>query len=477
MNWRADIPLDGRDPDAILEQILARRLGYVPEWNPSRVSAAAGLARITARYLHVVLQRLNQAPEKNKLAFLDALGLQLVPAQASRVPIVFQLSADAMAGAAPAGSAVAAPPPPEGTTQVVFETERAIGIAAGKIAQVFTLWPGRDEYIDHSGAFEKGTPIRLYDKALRKATPHRLYLAHDTLLALAGNAEVLVDFELTQPSGEHLDILWEYWDGEVWREFLNMNPACTTDKQDKLDSTEGLTKSGRYVLKTDCAESAKTEVDGVEGAWIRGRLTEPLPPDSTKFLPEVDRIRLSSAVNQPLRPRLTASIADPPLRRLVQHPFVASAVLVTEAGVPLAGANLRLTDANDPNLSYPSQPGTADGEYTFAGAAADTDYDLQVIFQGFSASVRVSLPAAEHVLDLLWTMEGLAPDKAYADGTELDVTKPFYPLGQQPTPGTTFYFANEEILSKPGAQFQIYFSKTESSLEQTGFSSGAVLTR
>ena len=63
--------------------------------NLTRGTVGAGLGSIFARYAQAVLQRLNQAPDKNKLAFLDTLGLGLVPAQAARTPLVFQLSAGA----------------------------------------------------------------------------------------------------------------------------------------------------------------------------------------------------------------------------------------------------------------------------------------------------------------------------------------------------------------------------------------------
>src|SRR5262249_26023328 len=159
----------------------------------------------------------NQAPEKNKLAFLDLLGLGLVPAQSARAPIVFQLAPDGPDSQAPANTQIAAPPPPGSSSQIVFETERTVGLAAAQLQEVVSLWPGRDQYLDHSPAFLAGESFQLFRLPLLINTPHALYLAHDKLLALAGSVKVEVEFELTQPSGEHLEILWQYWDGKVWR--------------------------------------------------------------------------------------------------------------------------------------------------------------------------------------------------------------------------------------------------------------------
>ena len=43
-----------------------------------------------ARYLQTLAERLERAPDKQKLAFLDMLGIGLIPAAAARAPVVFR---------------------------------------------------------------------------------------------------------------------------------------------------------------------------------------------------------------------------------------------------------------------------------------------------------------------------------------------------------------------------------------------------
>jgi|GEM_PF-743409 len=370
--------LDARDALQILKDILFRRLGYLPEWLPAEKGPDMALLQIVARYLETILRRLNQAPEKNKLAFLDLTGIDLIPAQAARAPIVFRLSPQVVDTRAPAGTRVVAPPPPDSTQQIIFETERSAGLSTAQLTQVVSLWPGRDQYIDHSSALLAGQPFQLFNKSQLQYTPHILYLAHDKILALAGKVTLDVEFELSLPSAEPLDTLWEYWDGQVWRGFKAMHPICQEIAERKMDGTEGFTRSGRFRLQTDCAESAKTTVNGIEAFWIRGRLTEPLLKDPIKTLPEVERIRLSNVIQRPL-----------------------------------------------------SEERDQDGNLT---------------------GVRV----------------GLLPDKAFATGTELDLTKPFFPYGHQPQPGDAFYFSSEEIFSKPGARVEIGAIRSQSPLDSMG---------
>ena len=247
--------LDDRDVDQIARDLLARRLGYVSNWTPKNKGADAAIAGIAARYLYAVIQRLNQSAEKNKLAFFDLLGLSLVPAQAARAPIVFELNPDGVDATAVKGTQVAAPPPPGSTQQIVFETERTTGLAAGQLKQVVSLWPGRDQYIDHSNDFLSSKQFQLFRKPILEDTPHTLYLAHDKLLALAGVSTVVVEFELTQTSGEELSIIWQYWDGKVWRPFKFVRPACSLKDAKHLDGTAGLTSNGKFILESDCGSA------------------------------------------------------------------------------------------------------------------------------------------------------------------------------------------------------------------------------
>ena len=292
-------PVDPRRAAELRAELLARREAFLAGWHPADEGPDAALTWIAGRYVEAILARLNQAPDKNRTAFLSLMGIERIAAQAARVPVVFELSGQAADLTLPAGSRLSAPPPPESSDEIVFETERAAGLAAAKLTQVVSLWPGRDQWLDHSADRAAGRPFKLFDKQLLADTPHALYLAHDRLLALKGKVRVEVRIELAEPSSVPLTLLWEYWDGAVWRGFAGMRPECG-ESGPKADSTRGLTRSGRILLSADCAETAKRDVGGIEAFWIRGRLTGPLPPDPARTLPVIDQVRLGVEVESPL---------------------------------------------------------------------------------------------------------------------------------------------------------------------------------
>ena len=397
MKTPSPLQIDPRDAEALIWEVLRRRPGYLPDWQPELRGKDAALPWIFARFQEAVLQRLNQAPEKNKLAFLELFGMDLIPAQAARAPLVFRLGENAIDTFLEAGAQVAAPPPPESNQRVIFETEQRVGISAARLDRVLSVWPGRDQYIDHTADIRANMPIQPFEMRSLEDTPHHLYLAHDVLLALSGKARIKVHFELTQTSNEHLSIRWEYWDGEVWRGFLNQHADCLEDGQPNPDSTNGLRSSGTVLLEGEGLQSQPTQVNGVEAYWVRGVLTEPLIPDPAQTLPLADNLKLSTEI-------------------VFLHPDVFQAEASGALPIPDQEPDEELKKTIDAAMNVPSGPERGS-----------------------------------------W----LDPDQAMFSGLPVDTTQTFYPMGLSPKPGDSFYFASEEIFTKPGAQVTVAIALAE----------------
>ena len=85
--------IDKRNYDEIVTQTIKLAEHY-SRWkldangNPD---AGKALIRIFGRMASLVSDRINQAPEKHFLAFLDLIGTQLLAPQPSTVPLTFNL--------------------------------------------------------------------------------------------------------------------------------------------------------------------------------------------------------------------------------------------------------------------------------------------------------------------------------------------------------------------------------------------------
>ncbi len=552
--------LDARDVAAILRRFWDRRYGYVPEWLPPDKTAGIAIAQIFSRMIYTILQRLNQTPAKNKLAFLDLVGLHMIPAQEARAPIVFQISTPGSDSSAPAGTQLAAPPPPGSTDQIVFETEQATGIAAAKLQQVVSLWPGRDQYMDHSADYLAGRAITLFQAAGLQSAPHVLYLAHATFLAFAGATHLEVEFNLAQGSSSPLEIVWQYWDGQVWRGFKSLKPTCLAAAEQGFDGTKGLTRSGSVRLDTDCAKTAQTTVNGISSYWIRGQLMQPLPPNPEQLLPIVETMKLRTRIDQGLEEILTLAVQPAkalsvlslesggaplqtnvavssntdtnfstfqgatdaagklPLKQnftqektyafqvLDQSGANIASVLTTYHGITGQAQQVSLDISGAPGadvtftslaqagniLALASDSGTplvgalvtvsSPDDSAFSPVTAFTDpggivhlnnqslvpgktYAADVTFMGDEAAAQIlydGTTLSPVQLTATWKVNGLRLDKAIAEGRTADVSKPFFPFGQQPQPGAAFYFNQDEIFSKPGASVRVFVSRTVS---------------
>ncbi|MFA4902804.1 MAG: putative baseplate assembly protein [Desulfobaccales bacterium] len=338
---------------AALEKILQNLPGYVPEWLPAEGSSALALMKILSHYTETLAGALAQVPDRSLLAFLDMLGMHKSPAQSARAPLVFTLMDNAPVNVSlPAFSRVAATPPPaapslapggdgSATPQpILFVTEKTVALYRGKLAALYSIDPGRDEFADHTARLIQGFSL-FEDMDL---TGHIIYLGHDQLFNLAGYITVLLYFTLETPAPEPMQVQWEYLSQSGW---LALNYL----EQD--DTTRGFTRDGQVALRRQCGPSAKQEtIHGRTTYWLRGHLTTPLLPEGT-------------------------------------------------------GGKRTIPIMND-------------------------------------ISARLN-----------FNQSGLLPEAAFADAVSLDISKDFYPFGQQPVRYSTFYLASREVFQRQGANIGV----------------------
>ncbi|HKP86505.1 MAG TPA: putative baseplate assembly protein, partial [Blastocatellia bacterium] len=146
--------------------------------------------------------------------------------------------------------------------------------------------------------------------------------------------------------------------------------------------------------------------------------------------------------------------------------------VMNEAGQMLEAVTVKITDPLDSSFVQKiTQTGTANnaglydtGSNPPLASTTSGQYEIQVSFLTLEGACRLKNVEENRDLevDLTFNVVGLDPEKAFADGTKLDVTKPFFPFGQQPQPGSTFYVKQDEVFGKPGAKVQIYVARTTS---------------
>lgn len=143
MSFKPAPLIDARSAEDVANQ--ARRLvqdycglNSVPDKGP-----IYALTQIFGQLSYRVIERLNKAPDKNFLAFLDFLGNRLQPAVPASAMLTFGLSAASSGRLLPAGTRAFAKPPAGAIEPVYFETSEDIWLAPFVLKEFILEIPGQ----------------------------------------------------------------------------------------------------------------------------------------------------------------------------------------------------------------------------------------------------------------------------------------------------------------------------------------------
>ena len=234
-----------------------------PEWTDHNVSdPGVTLIETFAFMMDQLLYRLNRVPDRLYIAFLDLIGVALLPPTAAAADVTFWLSA-------PQPDPVTVPTGAEVSTMrterdeaIVFETTRELVV------------PPRE--LLHVGTQPEGGTVTARDGALVGDESFPCFgspPAHDDVMLLglddpAPACAVVLRFDC-QVEGRGVDprfppLAWEAWDGARW-------VACDVDR----DETGGLNRPGDVVLHLPQIHDASV-VDRRRAGWVRCRVVPPV---------------------------------------------------------------------------------------------------------------------------------------------------------------------------------------------------------
>jgi len=235
-----------------------------------------GLLKLAARMGEVIIEQLNRVPEKNFLAFLDLVGIDLLPPKGARAPLTFVLAEKAPDdGLVPKGTKVGV----KNLDDVIFETEEDLVVSRASLKRVYSLSPEQDRYADLGellrGASADGKAI-FRDPDPVPAWPlieHLFYLGHARLFTLAETAGVPVTITIASPDEGLGPLLWEYSGKGGW------TPAPSTPTN---DLTVTLNLSG---IQESVVEGYDRQGNLIKRSsyWIRAKAAQPLSADPTQL--------------------------------------------------------------------------------------------------------------------------------------------------------------------------------------------------
>jgi Baseplate J-like protein len=438
---------------------------YTP-WDPTAdADLGEGLTKVFAHLAAIVADRVNKAPDKNFLAFLQLVGVSLRPPSTARVPLTFQLAPGTTAGAlVPQRTQAAAPPGPGESDPVVFETEQELFAIAAAVAVTATRDPRTDLWAVR-GADE--ATFSVFEG--RDTNIHRLYVSSPAF-ALPVDKDVDVRFSADGVALDWLAALdWEYWNGTEWRSAESSAAAGVV-------SFAGL----RGVQTVDVA--------GTTAPWLRAtlRTTVPRGVGVTARAP-----REVAQTDVPADSVLTGMWPADPV--VPAHPFVAVACAAAFAK-PGADVTVRLdgqlTPFTDVGVVWQYSHGGGDwsgwgGSSTVVGDGAlaftvpddwtanELDGQTRLWLLGM-LEMSAPPPVVGATVDYTWNVpfldgldvrvdvgrEALPPELAFVNQAPVDLNKDFAPFGSTPQLNDTLYLACEEAFAPPPSTVTIHVTVT-----------------
>ncbi|MGM0879724.1 MAG: putative baseplate assembly protein [Bacillota bacterium] len=254
--------IDKQSLEDVLRQLQERIPFYTPEWRAEEGDAAGAVMRIFAHMYTGVLQRLNRSPDKHFIAFLNMLGVRLIPARPAAVPVTFHLSAGAPDPVLiPEATQLAAPQ--DGGPPIGFETERSMLAVPAHITGVVAVDPHVDSIFEApgeiaAGGMPKGTFFELFGG--RDSQSHSIYIGDAIQFDVTGG----VAFELNISGNS----AFEANRGALLSRISWVYLAETGEWMPLEAETSDVIR----LRKKERGGLLEFPVNGVTGRWIRGSI-------------------------------------------------------------------------------------------------------------------------------------------------------------------------------------------------------------
>jgi hypothetical protein len=454
--------IDKRTFSSLAGTLLSMAPHYSPEWSAGEKDAATALAKIHAFITEMVITRLNQVPRKGLIAFLDMLGIKLLPARPSLVPITFKITQGTEHDVLVPPRTQASAAKTDEHDEVPFETEKNLLAVASRLKEVISVDPGTDAiYVHTPDVVASDGSIREQQAAFSLFSgidqqEHSLYLGQKDLLNIKGKGEISLSVTApTAPGAAQIDVVWEYW-GEDKEKKADRWIALEV----KDDATDGLRQSGKIVLykglEGEIKEAKLKDIFSATGRvairdeviaemknrWIRGRLASPLSGALCSKFATIDTIFLKTAPAGPVAVE-AGFFNDVPLD------FARETIEAHVARCHSPGPTLELvvlSESSTETLYLDTVEKFMEGDVVqiLRGGSVLTEATIESIAAG-SETITVSFSGSYTCM----------PGDTVRTKAEVAMVAPF---GTQPKLYDAFYVGSKEALSKKGAKISLTFS-------------------
>lgn len=224
--------IDTRNYEDILNELVKKAPNYVPEWriSPENPDAGTALSIIFAHMFEETIDRYNQVPYKNFVAFLNMLGAKFKSVSAAKGFVTFKTS-----DGAPSGVLVKKEKQlfaQSGDEKLIFETLEDLFVTPAEIIKMFTVDPVLDRIVENKNFSNlenyKYTNIPMFNTInYDNLQSHILFLGSKNVMNLVSQSiielEIIIlrDMSLAKHLAQKLikNSSWSYFSQGEWINF------------------------------------------------------------------------------------------------------------------------------------------------------------------------------------------------------------------------------------------------------------------
>jgi predicted phage baseplate assembly protein len=269
---------------------LKERLEVTAEQDPF----AHALLRVFARYCGLIIQRLNQVPDKNRMAFLDVLNVSRIPPLPAQVPLTFTpvktLPVSVSGILVPSRTKVAASPGEGETEPAVFETMLELALTNIRLTKIVAVDSQADRYADKSFLAVVGEPgFDQFAFTADHPIEHSFYLGWAILGERDDITELRLQFEIEPGNASDCSRQALKWFIPTQNGEVLLTPVD--------DTTLGLNQSGEIVFR-NLSQWPSNDLRGRNLPWLGCRLSDLLPTagrdEQVPWLPLVRSVKIKA---------------------------------------------------------------------------------------------------------------------------------------------------------------------------------------
>jgi predicted phage baseplate assembly protein len=409
----------------ILREIQGKIPFYTPEWTlEDEDDMGVSLSTIFAYFSEIAAKRLNQAPTRHFLGFLETIDSSLLPVQPARAPLSFVLSEGASENVLIPASTEAAASDKDGKP-ILFQTEKNFMASPSKLVSVFSADTKSDGIFDHTPVIGGGSPASLFMGD--NLQEHTLYVGDENLFNIHRKAKIRLHIE--PPDGNLLDRLKNDISWAYGVEVIQKKNGQEIKEIGWLPLKAGLEKTsqGRQVLvlaKEEDRPIDETGLNGLKSRWIKGTLAKGIGMETVKDM-KISSLAVSilPEVSEETSVKNVQGIGDTYYEALVKNMIETIEELLKLSPDQLAEC-LHCSQTRAQNILE---------------AAKKAFYDKT----GRVAPI---------------TAKDIPPDLLFYNDVPFDVEKEeIYPFGKKPQKQDTFYIASEDAFSKKNYEVKLTF--------------------